>query len=88
VNATQAAGGETSGLAKPYSVAPSTPRTAAPCTEGCGVPSRAEHLPQDRGKALSGKVVKAEAGVSSICGVGGAICERGVSVSATVAVRR
>jgi hypothetical protein len=56
--------------------------------QGCGVSSGAEHLPQNRGKALSGKVVKAEAGVSSIDGVGEDICERGVSVSAKVTVRR
>jgi hypothetical protein len=55
---------------------------------GCGVSSGVEHLPQDRGKALSRKVVKAEAGVSSISGGGEVICERGVSVSAKVVVRR
>jgi hypothetical protein len=55
---------------------------------GCGVSSGVENLPQDRGKALSGKVVKDEAGVSSIGGVGEVIYERGVSVSAKVAVRR
>jgi hypothetical protein len=51
-------------------VAPDAPHIAAPYTEGCRVTGGAEHLPQDGGEALMGKVVKTEISVSSIDGGG------------------
>jgi hypothetical protein len=51
---------------------------------GCRVTDGAEHLPQNGGETLVGKVLGTETSVSSVDGGGEVICERGLDINVMV----